>query len=52
MEYDNNVRMEVQSENHGLNFTLLITDSEGNPIPGFRYRSAGEVLGGKVRRGE
>jgi len=35
----------AQDENRGLNFGLRITDSEGNPVPGLRFRSASEVLG-------
>jgi tetratricopeptide (TPR) repeat protein len=35
----------LQRENHGFSFTLRVTDSEGNPIPGLRFRPANEVLG-------
>ena len=35
----------LQLENHGLNFAFRVTDPNGNPIPGLRFRSASEVLG-------
>ncbi len=39
----------VQCENRGLRLALQVTDPDGNPIPGLRFRPANEVIGVDVR---